>query len=76
MRSSSLCRAVVLLVGVWLGLALLPGPAAAKYTPPKPAYTLPEEKQPSAVVPWFIGGGLVAITIVASIKNAKRTHLD
>jgi len=56
--------------------SILLAPAYAAQPGPAPGESIPEEDRPWAGLPWLIGIALAGVTIMVSLKNAKRSHLD
>ena len=68
--------ALVLLLASILCWSILSAPAHAALSDPALDASISEEQRPWAGMPWLIGIGLAGATIIVSLKNAKRTHLD
>jgi hypothetical protein len=80
-KGKSLLKQVVTFLAVlFLLLFVLQGPSQAQSRANRNrstnTATIAEDKLPWPGTPWLIGAVLAAGTIVVSLKNAKRTHMD
>ena len=75
--NKALSNAILVTLILILMLSAMVDPADAARKPkivedPK----IPEDDRPWAGIPWAVGIVLAAGTILVSLKNAKRSHLD
>jgi hypothetical protein len=80
MRKGVLRRLFVFFVGMFLSLGVLLGSASGQPgqygQPSAPQDSIAADQRPWKGFPWLIGVGLMAITLMVSFKDAKKTHLD